>query len=59
MMAATEDLLVDRDGPILTVTFNRPAQRNAMTLEALLDAGYTAADVDALVASGAAREAET
>ena len=31
----------------------------ADTREALLDAGYTAADVDALVASGAAREAET
>jgi len=25
------ELLVDRDGPVLTVTFNRPAQRNAMT----------------------------
>jgi formyl-CoA transferase len=31
----------------------------ADTREALLDAGYTAADVDSLVASGAAREAET
>ena len=27
----TPELLVDRDGPILTVTFNRPRQRNAMT----------------------------
>lgn len=25
------DLLVDKDGPVLTVTFNRPGQRNAMT----------------------------
>jgi len=29
--SATQELLVDRDGPVLTVTFNRPAQRNAMT----------------------------
>ena len=27
----TSELLVDRDGPVLTVTFNRPRQRNAMT----------------------------
>ncbi|WP_026535116.1 enoyl-CoA hydratase/isomerase family protein [Arthrobacter sp. H14] len=27
----TEDLLVDQSGAILTVTFNRPKQRNAMT----------------------------
>lgn len=29
----SEDLLVTRSGPALTVTFNRPAQRNAMTWE--------------------------
>jgi enoyl-CoA hydratase/carnithine racemase len=27
------DLLVERDGPLLRVTFNRPAQRNALTWE--------------------------
>jgi enoyl-CoA hydratase/carnithine racemase len=27
----TPELLISRDGPILTVTFNRPRQRNAMT----------------------------
>jgi enoyl-CoA hydratase/carnithine racemase len=37
----TPELLVDRDGPVLTVTFNRPRQRNAMTwdmYEGLYDA---------------------
>jgi enoyl-CoA hydratase/carnithine racemase len=29
----TDQLLVDRDGGVLTLTFNRPAQRNAMTWE--------------------------
>ena len=29
----TEELLVERSGSVLTVTFNRPAQRNAMTWE--------------------------
>lgn len=28
---ATPDLLTQRDGPVLSVTFNRPLQRNAMT----------------------------
>ncbi len=28
---ATEEVLVDREGPILTLTFNRPEARNAMT----------------------------
>ena len=28
---ATEELLVERDGPVLRVTFNRPERRNAMT----------------------------
>ena len=28
---ATEEVLVGRDGPILTLTFNRPAARNALT----------------------------
>ena len=26
------DLLIDRDGPIVVLTMNRPARRNAMTL---------------------------
>jgi enoyl-CoA hydratase/carnithine racemase len=29
----SDQLLVDRDGPVLQVTFNRPGQRNAMTWE--------------------------
>jgi enoyl-CoA hydratase/carnithine racemase len=29
----SDQLLVDRDGPVLRVTFNRPHQRNAMTWE--------------------------
>ena len=27
----SDELLIDRDGPVLRLTFNRPAQRNAMT----------------------------
>jgi len=30
-MPDAPELLVDQDGPVLTVTFNRPRQRNAMT----------------------------
>ncbi|MGH8869279.1 MAG: enoyl-CoA hydratase/isomerase family protein [Actinomycetes bacterium] len=37
------ELLVDRDGPVLTVTFNRPAQRNAMTW-AMYDGLYEACE---------------
>ena len=32
-MADTPDLLVEQDGPVLNVTFNRARQRNAMTWE--------------------------
>jgi enoyl-CoA hydratase/carnithine racemase len=32
-MADAPDLLVDQEGPVLTVTFNRARQRNAMTWE--------------------------
>jgi enoyl-CoA hydratase/carnithine racemase len=38
---STPELLIDREGEVLTVTFNRPAQRNAMTwdmYEGLYDA---------------------
>ena len=27
----TDDVLLERDGPVVTLTFNRPAARNAMT----------------------------
>ena len=30
---ATDQVLVSRDGPIVTLTFNRPEARNAMTWE--------------------------
>jgi enoyl-CoA hydratase/carnithine racemase len=30
-VSGTEDLRVDQEGPVLTVTFSRPAQHNAMT----------------------------
>lgn len=33
-MSDTEHVLVDRDGPVVTVTLNRPEARNAMDLEA-------------------------
>ena len=39
----TEELLVDRDGQVLTVTFNRPRQRNAMTW-AMYDGLYEACE---------------
>jgi enoyl-CoA hydratase/carnithine racemase len=57
--------VVERDGPVLTVTFNRPAQRNAITW-AMYDALYAAcerADADAddgvrvLVLRGAGEDA--
>ncbi|MET0524445.1 MAG: enoyl-CoA hydratase-related protein, partial [Nocardioides sp.] len=32
-MTDTPELLVEQDGPVLTVTFNRARQRNAMTWE--------------------------
>jgi len=39
----TPELLIDRDGPVLTVTFNRPRQRNAMTW-AMYDGLYAACE---------------
>ena len=39
----TDELVVDRDGPVLTVTFNRPRQRNAMTW-AMYDGLYEACE---------------
>ncbi|GII24045.1 enoyl-CoA hydratase/isomerase family protein [Planosporangium mesophilum] len=57
------DILVEHDGPVLTVTFNRPAQRNAMTW-AMYDGLYSAcerADADdevrVLVLRGAGEDA--
>ena len=48
-------LLVDQDGPVLTVTFNRPAQRNAMTF-AMYDALMAACErADASAATGDVR----
>ncbi len=39
----TPELLVEQDGPVLTVTFNRPDQRNAMTW-AMYDGLYDACE---------------
>ena len=56
---STPELLVERDGPVLTVTFNRPEQRNAMTwamYDGLFDACESADDSDevrAMVLRGA------
>jgi enoyl-CoA hydratase/carnithine racemase len=58
-----DDLLVVRDGPVLRVTFNRPAQRNAMTWEmydglaAACDEADADADIRAMVLRGAGDEA--
>ena len=45
---ATKDLLVHRQGGVLTLTFNRPNARNALTPDmlALLSAELTAAELD-------------
>lgn len=60
---SSTELLVQRQGPVLTVTFNRPAQRNAMTW-AMYDGLYEACeradaddDVRVLVLRGAGEEA--
>lgn len=58
---ATTDLLVSRDGPIVTITLNRPEKRNALTvpmLEAFRGAVKevaTAPDVRVLVIAGAGK----
>lgn len=58
-MIPTTDLLVDRDGPVLTVTFNRPDKHNAMTgamYDALADTCAEAnrdPDLRAMVLTGA------
>ena len=59
----TPELIVERDGPVLTVTFNRPAQRNAMTW-AMYDGLYEACeradaddDIRVLVLRGAGEDA--
>src|SRR4030088_894610 len=59
----SDELLVDRDGPVLRVTFNRPAQRNALTWRMYADlvtAGEIAdtdADVRVMVLRGAGEAA--
>jgi enoyl-CoA hydratase/carnithine racemase len=59
----TPELAVEQDGPILTVTFNRPGQRNAMTF-AMYDGLYAACeradsddDIRVLVLRGAGDKA--
>lgn len=59
----TEDLLVDKTGAVLTVIFNRPRQRNAMTwemyqgLQQACEQADTDADVRVMVLRGAGGEA--
>jgi enoyl-CoA hydratase/carnithine racemase len=58
---ATPELLVSRDGPIVTITLNRPEKRNALTvpmLEAFYDAVKSVAttpEVRVLVVGGAGK----
>jgi enoyl-CoA hydratase/carnithine racemase len=66
-VAATEEhdgeLLVDRDGPVLSVTFNRPDQRNAMTwpmyegLRRACDLAESERDIRVMVLRGAGGKA--
>ncbi len=59
----TEDLVVDQTGPVLTVTFNRPDQRNAMTfamyegLHAACERADESDDIRVLVLRGAGDKA--
>jgi enoyl-CoA hydratase len=43
----TEDLLVDRDGPTVVLTMNRPARRNALSLDMLVGLADAWDEVDA------------
>jgi enoyl-CoA hydratase len=43
----TEDLLVDRDGPTVVLTMNRPARRNALSLDMLVGLADAWDQVDA------------
>jgi len=45
--AKPSEVLVDRDGPIVTLTFNRPEARNAMTWTMYERLGQTCDEVDA------------
>ncbi|HET9207359.1 MAG TPA: enoyl-CoA hydratase/isomerase family protein, partial [Burkholderiaceae bacterium] len=45
--APTDHVLVTRDGPIVTLTFNRPEARNAMTWEMYQRLYDTCEEVDA------------
>src|SRR3981081_3061483 len=55
----SDELLVDRDGPVLRVTFNRPEQRNALTwqmytdLVAACEVADTDSDIRVMVLRGA------
>jgi enoyl-CoA hydratase len=44
---ATDEILIARDGPVLTLTFNRPAARNALTWGMYEGLTQTCEDVDA------------
>ncbi|MET9020974.1 enoyl-CoA hydratase/isomerase family protein [Actinopolymorpha sp. NPDC004070] len=60
---ATDELLVERDGPVLRVTFNRPTRRNAMTwamydgLLAACDRAESDSSIRVMVLRGAGDEA--
>ena len=62
-MPEDADLLADRDGPVLTLTINRPERRNAMTWEVIADLRREVArakvdpDVRVLVLAGAGDQA--
>ncbi len=59
-MATFENVLVDRDGPIATITVNRPKSLNALngrTLRELTQAVRDCADARALILTGAGEKA--
>jgi enoyl-CoA hydratase len=46
-MAGSDEILIARDGPVLTLTFNRPAARNALTWSMYEGLSRACEDVDA------------
>jgi len=44
---ADDEVLIERDGPVLTLTFNRPRQRNALTWNMYERLAQACDDVDA------------
>ena len=46
-MTDKSHLLVDRQGPIVTVTLNRPEQRNALSLPLMLELTEVLQQIDA------------